>query len=141
MIPEGLFMSNASFLRSLWCGCAASVRRELQVLQNGVARMATRRDWSKPTRDLLHQCGWLSISQLGIYHSLLQVHKVKSSKGPTYLYNMHHGEQYVRSTRQAEDQQIRLLGNPTFEVTRDGFRWCAAFYYNKLSEKLERWRL
>ena len=92
MITEGLLMSKASYLRLLWCGCAASVRRELQVLQNGVARMVTRRDWSTPTRDLLHQCGWLSISQLGIYHSLLQVHKVKSSKGPTYLYNMHHGE-------------------------------------------------
>ena len=136
MIAEGVFMSKASYLISLWCGCATNIKKELQILQNKVARIVTRRDWSTPTRDLLRQCGWLSISQLGIYHSLLQVHKVKLSKRPSYLHNMHHGEHYVRNTRQAEDQQIRLLGNPRLELTRGGFRWQAAFYYNRLPKEI-----
>ena len=65
MIAEGVFMSKASNLISLWCGCATNIKKELQKLQDKVALIVIRRDWSITTRHLLRPCGWLSISITG----------------------------------------------------------------------------
>ena len=71
MIADGIFMSKLSSLFSLWGGCGAVLKKSLQIIQNKVARVVTRLDWSTPVRDLLTQCGWLSVNQLTFYHSCL----------------------------------------------------------------------
>ena len=92
MIAEGLFMSKLGYLISLWGGCTAGLKKDLQMIQNRVCRVVTRRDWSTPTQELLRQCGWLSVNQLAVYHSVLLVHKTKLSRKPSYLYKMHYEE-------------------------------------------------
>ena len=94
--------------------------------------MVTGCDWSTPTAELLNQCGWLSVYQLGVYHAVLIVYKAKRNKLPKYVHDMHHLENFTRSTRQAEDQQIRLRGIPRTELSKASFRWRAAEYYNRL---------
>ena len=108
------------------------MKKSLQMIQNKVARAVTRRDWSVSTKELLLQCGWLSVNQLAFYHSVLLVFKVRQSRGPQYLYNMHNSWSYNYTTRQAENGLIRVVQKPKLEQTRESFRWRAANSYNKL---------
>ena len=72
---------------AVWGGCSA-VLKSLQIIQNKVARVVTKLDWSTSTELLLRQMGWLSVNQLIFYHSLLLVYKMKMSQRPRYLVNM-----------------------------------------------------
>ena len=132
MIAEGLFMSKLSYLIALWGGCGIGLKRSLQAIQNKAAQAVTRGDWSAPSKELLRQCGWLSVNQLIFYHSVLLVYKVKQSKHPRYLHIMHNSWTYPYLTRQAETGLIRVINKPKLELAKNSFRWRAANYFNKL---------
>ena len=136
MIAEGIFISKLSYLISLWGGCGTVLKRSLQIIMNKVARVVTRLDWSTPARELLAQCGWLSVNQLIFYHSVLQVHKVKLSKTPKYLYTMHNSWAYQYRTRQAESGLIQLVGKPKLELSKNSFKFRAANQYNQLPSEI-----
>ena len=107
------------------------LRKCLQVIQNKVARVVTGRDWSTPTRELLHQIAWLSVHQLVFYHSVLLVYKVKQTQTPRYLSNMFTWS-YSYNTRQAEGGLIRQVGKPRLDISKNSFRWRAADQFNQL---------
>ena len=132
MIAEGIVVSKVSYLISLWGGCELGLKRSLQVIMNKVTRVVTRLDWSTSTKELLSQCGWLSVNQLVFYHSVLQLHKVKLSGTPRYLYNMHSSWNYQYRTRQAESDLVHPLGIPRLEISKNSFKWRAAQQYNQL---------
>jgi hypothetical protein len=131
MLANGIFISKLSYLIALWGGCGTGLVRSLQIIQNKVARVVTRLDWSTPARDMHHQCGWLSVHQLAYYHSVMIIYKVKVNHSPRYLDNMFSWS-YEANTRQATSGQIRQLGRPRLELTRDSFRWRAADQFNNL---------
>ena len=70
---------------------------------NKAARCVTRLPWGTPILVLLTQCGWLSMNQLGVYHSLVLLFKTKMDKKPVYIYE-HIGDQPGRNTRQEADR-------------------------------------
>ena len=131
MLANGIFMSKLTYLIALWGGCGMVLRKSLQVIQNKVARIVTKLDWSTPTQELLHQIGWLSVNQLVFYHSVVLVYKVKQNQTPKYLHSMFSWS-YNYNTRQAEGGAIRLVGKPKLEVNKSSFRWRAANQYNQL---------
>ena len=60
----------------------------LQVQQNLAARRTTKLPRLTPTEKLLGQCGWLSVRQLIMFHSLVLFHKIlikNSQTNPKYL--------------------------------------------------------
>ena len=59
--------------------------RAVQVMQNKAARCVTKESWFTSTRSLLRQCNWLSIEQLIVFHTALQVWRVRSNKCPAYI--------------------------------------------------------
>ena len=132
MIADGVFMSKLSYLIALWGGCGVVMKKSLQIIQNKVAQAVTRRDWSVSSKELLSQCGWLSVNQLAFYHSVLLVFKVRQSREPRYLYNMHNSWSYSYTTRQAENGLVRVVQKPKLELTRESFRLRAANSYNQL---------
>ena len=136
MVAEGVFMSKLTYLIALWGGCGAVLKKSLQIIQNKVARVVTRLNWSTPASELLHQCGWLSVNQLIFYHSVLLVYKVKLTKTPRYLHSMHNSWSYQYRTRQAESGHIKLVGKPRMELTRNSFKWRAADQYNQLPSEI-----
>ena len=86
MVADGIFMSKLIYLMPLWGGCELYLIRSLQVIQNKAARAVTKSGWYTPTKDLLKQCGWLSVNQLIVYHSLIMVYNMISEKKPVYIY-------------------------------------------------------
>ena len=87
----------------------------MQIIQNKVARVVTKLDWSTSTAVLLNQVCWLSVNQLIFYHSVLQIYKVNKAQTPKYLDSMFSWT-YIYNTRQAVGGVIRLLGKPRLEL-------------------------
>ena len=138
MIAEGIFNSKLSYLIELWGGCGAGLKYSLQIIQNKVARVVTRLDWSTSVKELLKQCGWLSVNQLIFYHSVLLVYKVRMSKTPRYLYKMHNSWSYQYRTRQADSGLIKLMGKPRLDITKNSFKWRSASQFNQLPHEIRK---
>ena len=137
MLANGIFMSKLSYLIALWGGCGIVLRKTLQIIQNKVARVVTKLDWSTSTAVLLNQVGWLSVNQLIFYHSVLQIFKVNKAQTPKYLDSMFSWT-YIYNTRQAVGGVIRLVGKPRLDVTKNSFRWRAANQFNQLPAEIRR---
>ena len=131
MIADGILMSKLIYLIELWGGSSKYLLEVLQKAQNRTARAVTKLDWSTPVAELLKQCGWLSVHQLIVYHSVVLVHKVMQNKSPKYLHSMFAAE-YQYKTKQAHNGLIKHTRDLDLEITKDSFRWRAAKSYNEL---------
>ena len=87
MIADGVVMSYLVYLIQLYGGCSEFLLSALQVLQNRAANLVTRLGWRTPVRTLLLQCGWLSIRQLVVFHSILLLFNTRQTKKPTYIHS------------------------------------------------------
>ena len=132
LIANGIFLSKLSYLIALWGGCNLYLLKSLQILQNKAARIVTKLDWKSPTKVLLLQCGWLSVYQLVIYHSVVMVYKVIQTQQPRPLYSMFPTEYIYSNTSQARSKSIKQRGHPTLDLWEDSFRWRAARSFNQL---------
>ena len=135
MVADGIFMSKLVYLIPLWGACAKSLLKALQTLQNKAARAVTKLDWNSPTALILQQCGWLSVNQLSVYHTVILAHQVIEAKSPHYLYSKFNTNYYYR-TRQADSGKIRCTRTPELDLARDSFCWRAAELYNKLPSEI-----
>jgi hypothetical protein len=131
MIADGVFMSKLTYLIALWGGSADQLMKPLQKAQNKAARAVTKLDWNTPVRILLHQCGWLSVHQLAVYHSVVMVYKVMQTESPRYLFSMF-SNKYNCDTRHARRALLRPTRETDLELSEDSFRWRAARAFNAL---------
>ena len=131
MIAEGIMMSKLIYLISLWGGTSGYLIKSLQIIQTRAARIVTKLDWSTPTSELLEKCGWLSVQQLVIYHSVLLVYKVMKTESPAYLFSMFNTK-YQYRTRQADSGVIKQMFCPKLTLTSHSFRFQAASHFNGL---------
>ena len=89
-ISEGIFGSVLLYCLPLIGGCSKAEINSLQVLQNKAAQLVTRQP-PRSNRDKMYdKLDWLSVNQLIHFHTLLQVHRVRSNLEPEYL-NLHLG--------------------------------------------------
>ena len=134
MITNGIFMSKLIYLIELWGGCPKYLLEALQRAQNRAARSVSKLDWSTHVAELLKQCGWMSVHQLVVYHSVVLVYKVITTKSPKYLYEMF-SKEYIYKTKQADSGQLRqtrAARDMGLELSQDSFRWRAAKSFNEL---------
>ena len=131
MIANGIFMSKLIYLIELWGGSSKYLVKALQRAQNRAARFVTKLDWGTRTSELLKQCGWLSVHQLAVYHSVVMVYKVIFNKSPKHLYSMFSAN-YSYKTSRAHNEMLRHTRSVRLDLTRDSFRWRAAKNYNQL---------
>ena len=88
MLANGLFLSKLTYLIPLWGGCENFLIRSLQIVQNRAARVVTKHGMFTPTKTLLRECGWLSVSQLVFFHSVVLLYKTRIEKKPRFLFDM-----------------------------------------------------
>ena len=78
-------------------------------------------------------CGWLSVKQLVVYHTVTMVYKILKTGSPTFLYNRLSTVHPFR-TRQSSTGSIRQ--DETFRskssLPRDSFRYRGAHDYNRI---------
>ena len=141
MIANGLFMSKLLYLIPLWGGCEEYLIRALQVTQNKAARFVAKRGPFKSTKVLLKECGWLSVSQLEFYHSVILLFKAKRSQNPAYIFDMTVNAENVRyGARSSQVGKLRVVGRklPQCSLNENSFRWRSTRYWNKLPLELRK---
>ena len=86
-----------------------------------------------PIRTLLNQCGWLSVSQLGVFHSLVTVYKVLHTQSPHYLYSKLKSESN-RELRSTACMRIKFGGDSQArtELAKRSFKYRATSQWNLL---------
>ena len=124
MIANGVFMSKLIYLMPVWMGCEEYLVNALQVCQNKAARTVTRLDRFTSTKVLLLQCGWLSVRQLMLYHSLVLLYKTIKHKKPEFLHQKVTSGSHKPRTRQAT-------------ARRKSWCWSSVYWYNQLPLNLQ----
>ena len=142
MIADGIFISKLIYLMPLWMGCEDYLLNSLQICQNKVARLVTKLDRYTPTTVLLKQCGWMSVRQLLVYHSLVLLHRTVQNKTPTYLYRkiMAGGAQPNTRHAVATTAALAVAGVPSqpsvdhceLGLKRKSWCWAGVVWYRKL---------
>ena len=131
MSANGIVISKFIYLIQLWGGCQQYLLIFLQKLQNRAARMVTKRNIYTPVRELLQQCGWLSINQLIFYHNVLQVFKTRETKRPGYLYKKFSAD-FGAQTRMARSNGIKINNRIKSDLGLNNFTHVAAKQWNIL---------
>ena len=131
MIANGIVLSKLIYLIQLWGSCNQYLLNTLQKLQNRAARLVTRKNIYTPVRDLLKQCGWLSVKQLVVYHDLLLVYKTMSTKRPSHLFNKFSQSCGIR-TRVTGTAGIMENGKINSEFGKKKFSYRAVKQWNEL---------
>ena len=135
MIANGIFISKLVYLIPLWVGSENYLINSLQIIQNKAARAVTKCDRETPIPYLLHQCGWLSVAQLGMYHSLVMAYKVKNSHCPQYLFSkLWDTEKLPYNVRSTTECRIRLgrASQAVTEMARRSFKYRTTQDWNRL---------
>ena len=102
--------------------------------------MVTKCGKRTPIKSLLNQCGWLSINQLSMYHSLFLVYKVLSTKSPKYLYMKLPGVQgstsyttrYIKNKKANQGIVLGQDSQATSDLARRSFKYRASEKWNDL---------
>ena len=106
MITEGIIMSNIMYIITVYGSCSEYLKDCLQIVQNNAARCVTGLPWRTSVKVLLLQCGWLSVRQLIMHHSLLLVFKIKREGKPTYLHDKL-CKPFIVDTRHAANNAVK----------------------------------
>ena len=127
MVANACFMSIISYMVAVWGGTEEYVIRAVQVMQNKAARCVTRLSWYTPTRLLLQQCNWLSIKQMILYHTAVQVWRVLDAKCPVFI----ESKLQLTVTRSASQGNLRV---PVVEssLARKSFLVRSATVWNRI---------
>ena len=136
MIGNGLFLSKLVYVMPLWSGCEQYLLNALQIIQNKAARAITKCDNYTPIKSLLKQCGWLSVRQLGEYHSAVLMYKTLASEYPKYMY----GKMVSNFAYKTRGADSKFLSGPQFDwnkhLTEVSYRWKASKSWNSIPHNI-----
>ena len=84
-IVIGIFNSILIYCLPLYGGCNKGHIKDLQVLQNKAGQIVAHKPPHTHRNSLYDQLGWLTVTQLIIYHTALLIFKIRKSAEPEYL--------------------------------------------------------
>ena len=82
IITEGIFNSVLVYCLPLYGGLGDGELKNLQVLQNKAAQVATLSPPRAERKIMFDTLGWLSVNQLIFYHTVISIFKIRSFKEP-----------------------------------------------------------
>ena len=147
-VANGIIMSRMLYLIPLWAGCEKYLINALQIVQNKTARAVTKKGRKTHIRTLLKECGWLSVHQLGVYHSLVLVFKIFTTRSPQYLYQKLSGTQgetryETRYSQKLSANQLIKLGPDSMaqsDIARSSFKYRATRQWNELPVEIKQFK-
>ena len=80
IIMNGVILSQLIYLIPLWFGWKKYLLNSLQIIQLKAAHIVTQCGKRTPIRSLLAHCRYMIVAQLGVYHSLVLVYRILSTK-------------------------------------------------------------
>ena len=152
-VANSLFYSKLVYCISVWGGVwnlpgvlddqdrsLTSISKQdmgkLQVLQNSVLRLQTGLGWYSSTEQLVNRANTLSVHQLVAYHTVLLVHKCRTSGEPLFMYrrlfpNVNQQQDSLGPLRSLTNENITI--NFHLSLAHGSFFYRAARLYNALA--------
>ena len=138
MVANGIFMSKLCYVITVWGGCEEYLMNGLQIVQNKVMRAVCKRGKRYPIKKMLKELNWLSVRQLAVFHSVMQVKKILDAKQPAYLYDRLVGGNRLRYARRlVPGGELRVGGKPRLSLIESSWRWRAAQHWTELPRSLK----
>ena len=125
------------YIITVYGSCSEYLKDCLQVVQNNAARCVTGLPWRTPVRVLLLQCGWLSVRQLIMQHSMLLVFKIKTEGKPIYLHEKL-CKPFTVETRFAANNAVKNTERIESELRKESFVPRSTAQWNNLPAKLRK---
>ena len=127
LVADGLFNSVLSYCLPLFGGCNRNHVRDLQVLQNKVARIVCHAPSFAHRRKLYDHLEWLTVRQLIQYSTLVAVYRMRSSGEPECL---------AKILNRVNTRGSIIVQNTKLSLFQSSFRIRGASDWNKLPKKL-----
>ena len=110
----------------------------LQIIQNKAMRAVCKRGKRYPIKSMLKDTNWLSVRQLSVFHTLMQVKKTLVQKQPSYLYDRLVGGNRMRYARRIVPGREVVTGRkPRLSLIESSWRWRAAKYWAMLPREVK----
>lgn len=130
-LANGSVMSLLMYAAPVWGGESSSAIHTLQVIQNKAARWCLAAGRRTRVKELMTRCGWMSVTQLVKYTSLISLWKTVFLDVGQYWRKriLRSGDGRLRSTGQGS-----LVSNfqPWMEITKTSWRWRSIDDWNAL---------
>ena len=120
MVANGVVISRIIYVIQLWGGTSDFLIKMLQVLQNKAARFVTQKDIFTSQKQLLLQCGWMSVRQLVVYHDMVQIFKTMTEQKPVSLHKSL-SKSFTHRTRAASTGGLVDNYRTTRDITKESF--------------------
>ena len=104
----------------------------MQILENKVLRIITKKDYDTPIKQLLEKSGYMSIHQLISYHTVLSVFKVVKTIKPVYLAKRFGLEEPGQLEVRARRRQNHIRVEFNLSIARSGFVYRGAQLWNMI---------
>ena len=107
----------------LFGGCDTGELQDLQVLQNRAAQFVTKSPPRSSRTPMYDELGWLTVSQLVVYHTLLAVYRVRATGEPEYL----------AGSLCSDNRNGHIIVKPTrLSLLQKSFKFRGAIQWNEL---------
>ena len=126
LLVNGYLMSQVLYLLPLWAGRSEKYLQKLQVIMNNSARFVTCNSKRSKTLDLMSACRWLTIKELGLYHSMVTTWKLVRWKTPSNLATKLH----------MDHNSVISTTIPSIQNTQLSFRWRSVTSWNTLPTEI-----
>ena len=128
-ITEGLFNSILVYCLPLFGGMETGDLKDLQILQNKAAQIATFSPPRSQRAAMFNKLGWLTIIQLEYSHTVISVFKIRKSGEPEYL--------ATRLLKDSRNGRI-MISNLELKLAQNSFTIRGADYWNRLPENIRK---
>ena len=130
-VGTSLVLSRLDYANSVLYGVAASHLNKLQHVQNTLARVVLRSNYSRPSAQLLSELHWLPIESRIKFKLATITYKTLSTSQPQYLRSSLNAHIPTRYTRSADQQQLAKPYCST-EFGRRAFSHAAPLVWNSI---------
>ena len=125
-LVNALLITRIAYLICIWGNTTENVLRKVQTVQNQAARFVTGRKKITRRSELISDCGWMNVSEMTKYYSLLQLWKTTRWWKPDYLL----------MKLQEEDDDRLSTDIPRIQLTAGSFRCKSVSQWNTMSDTL-----
>ena len=119
---NSLILSRLTYGICLWGHTITNHIRKAQILLNQAGRFVTGEGRMTSSSSLMRQCGWMNISTLTEYYSLMQIYKTVRWNTPAL----------IRDRMDINEDLLILTGAPRLLLTANSYRYKAVGYWNSL---------
>ena len=122
LLANSFILSRLTYLLPIWGGTEEKYHRKVQAVLNNTARFVVRAGKREKTETLMERCGWFSVRELTVLHSLLMMWRTIHMSIPRHI-----------ADRLNIEEDLTVSTAPhRLQNTMKSYRWKTIVWWNSL---------